>query len=106
DVELEPVRDALAQHARREGPEALAELDLQVHDRLHARRAGVAQDAAVAERARPEFHPPLEPADDLLLGEEACAALDELILRELLVDAAHRGEEALDLGVGEGGPEV
>ncbi len=55
----------LAQHARREGTEALAELDLQVHHRLHLRRARVAEDAAAAERARAELHPALEPADDL-----------------------------------------
>ena len=60
----------LPQHARREGPEALAELDLDVHLRLHARAARVAEDAARSECARPEFHPAVEPADDLLVGKE------------------------------------
>src|SRR5687767_3989744 len=63
-VELEEVRDALPQHARREGPEAFAELDLDVHLRLHARAARIAKDAAGAERARAELHATIEPADD------------------------------------------
>ena len=35
--------------------------------RLHRRRARVAEDGTIAERARTELHPALEPADDLLL---------------------------------------
>ena len=58
------------EHARGERPEALAELDLQVHRRLHRRRARVAEDAAGAERARAELHPALEPADDLAVGQQ------------------------------------
>ena len=65
-LELEPAMRLVLQHTRRERPEALAELDLEVHRRLHLRRPRIAEDAARAERARPELHPALEPADDLL----------------------------------------
>ena len=40
-VELEPLRDALAQHRWRERPEGLAELHFQVEHALHAGRTGV-----------------------------------------------------------------
>ncbi len=70
-VELEVVADALLEHRRREGAEALAVLDLEVHHRLHLRRARVAEDRARAERPRPELHAPLAEADDVLLGDEA-----------------------------------
>src|SRR3712207_7098936 len=49
--------------SRRERPERLAVLDLQVHRRLHRGRAGVADDRAVAERARAELHPAREQTD-------------------------------------------
>jgi hypothetical protein len=42
------------------------------------RERGVAEDAPVPERAGAELHPPLEPADDLLLGEEPGGALDQV----------------------------
>ena len=64
-VELEPFGDVLAQHRRRERPERFAELDLEVHHRLHLRRPGIADDRAAAERARAELHPALQQADDL-----------------------------------------
>ena len=67
DVELEPVGDVLAQDRRRERPERLAVLDLEVQQLLHRRRARVAEDRAAAERARSELHPALEPADRLLV---------------------------------------
>ena len=68
-VELEPVGDVLAQHRRRERPERFAELDLQVHHRLHLRRPRVAEDRPSPERARPELHAALQQPDDLLLRE-------------------------------------
>ncbi len=76
-VELEPVGDVLAQHRRRERPEGLAVLDLQVEHLLHRRRARVAEDRAAAERARAELHAALEPADGLAVGERArpCASM-------------------------------
>src|ERR1043166_5005333 len=69
-VQLEVFRDALAQDRRREGAETFAELDLEIHLRLHAGRARVAENGARAESARPELHAPLKPADHLLLGQQ------------------------------------
>ena len=64
-VGLEPVRDGLAQHRRRERPKGLAPLDLRIQDVFHVRTPRVADDAAVAERAWSPFHAPLEPANHL-----------------------------------------
>ena len=44
-------------------------LDARVEDVLHVVAARVGDDRAVAERARPELHPPLEPADDVAGGD-------------------------------------
>ena len=54
----------------RERPERFAELDLQVHHRLHLRRARVADDGPAAERAGAELHASLQQPDDFLLGEQ------------------------------------
>ena len=43
---VEILGDVLAQHRRRERPEALAELDLHVHHRLHVGAPRIAEDAA------------------------------------------------------------
>ena len=55
-VDLKPVRDILAQHRGREGPEGLPVLDLEVEGLLHGRRAGIAENRAGAQRPRPELH--------------------------------------------------
>src|SRR5437868_9601243 len=62
-VHLEVLMHSLPEHTRREWPEAFAELDLEVHLRLHARAAWIADDAPIPKRARAELHPPIEPAD-------------------------------------------
>ena len=69
---------ALLQDGRGERAEALAELDLEVHRRLHRRRPGVAQDAPGAQGPRAELHPALEPADDLAVGQQAGDVLEQL----------------------------
>src|SRR3954469_6610375 len=46
DVHLEVIAHALAQHARGERPKPFAEFDLDVHLRLHARTAGIADNAS------------------------------------------------------------
>src|SRR6185369_11634620 len=66
-VEIEPLAGLLAQHRRREGPEALAELDLQVDAPPVLFVARVGEDAARTERARSPLHAALEPADDRAL---------------------------------------
>ncbi len=95
-VEVEPLVHVLAEHARRERPEALPILDLEVHHRLHLRRAGVAQDAAAAERARPELHAPLVEADDLLRGQELRHDARQLLAADAPVGRLALAEEALD----------
>src|SRR5215471_21040617 len=55
-IKFKPIRDVLTQHAGREGSEAFAIFDLEIHDRLHQRRARIANDAASAERAWPKLH--------------------------------------------------
>ena len=77
-LQVEPLGGALAEHGRGERPEALAELDLEVHRRLHGRRARVAQDAARAQGPRAELHPALEPADDLAVGQQAGDVVEQL----------------------------
>ncbi len=59
----------LLEDRRGEGPEALAELDLEVHPALHLGPARVAEDRARAERAGSELHPPAQEAHDLALRE-------------------------------------
>ena len=69
--DVEELARVLAQHDRRKRPERLAKLDLQVHHRLHVRRARVADNRAVAQRTRPELHPALKQAHHLLSGDQA-----------------------------------
>ena len=104
-VELEVVGALLAQDARRERAERLAELDLQVHRRLHRRRARVAEDAARAERARAELHAPLEPADDAAVGEQLGASRAARSSSGSIGHALGL-QERLDVVVAELGPEV
>ena len=70
-VELEPLVHALAKNGGRERPERLPELDLEVHDRLHRRRARITDDRAAPERSGSEFHSPKKKADDFLRGDES-----------------------------------
>src|SRR5206468_12868907 len=74
--------------AGRERPEALAVLDLEVHHRLHLRTARVADDRAAAERPRPELHPPLAEADDVLAGDHLGDPAGPILVRHLLVGIA------------------
>ena len=63
--QVEELLRPLHQHRRSERPERLAKLDLGVDDVLHARVSRVGQDAPVAEGARSQLEPSLEPADHL-----------------------------------------
>ena len=82
---LKDVVHPLGQHDRRERPECLPVLDAAVEDVLHFGPAGIGEQAAVAERARPEFGRPLEPADHLLIGEQLCGVAADIA-------AAHRSD--------------
>src|SRR6185312_3484689 len=102
-VELEVVAALFAQDARGERTEGLAELDLEVHRRLHRRRARVAEDAARPERARAELHAPLEPADDAAFGEERRGGARAIV--ERVIGHAFGLQERLDVVVAELGTE-
>src|ERR1051326_5914209 len=96
-VQFEVFRDALAQDRRRERAETFAELYLQVHLRLHARRARVAENAPCAERARAELHPPLKPADDLLVREQTRDRLGQVRALDAAVARADSQQKLFDL---------
>ena len=94
------------QHARRERPKALPELDLQVHRRLHFRRARIADDAAGSERARAKLHPALEPADDLAGDKQVGDEIHQITLvSHTAVDRARSIEDAADFAGRESRPE-
>src|SRR2546422_11756612 len=65
-IQFEIFRYPLPQDTRRKGPEAFAELDLQVHYFLHLWRPGVADNRTRPQRPRPEFHPATKPTDHFL----------------------------------------
>ena len=69
-------------HRRRKWPEALAVLDLQVQQRLHAEATGRRQNRAVAQRARPELHAALTPAKCESGRQVRRRAVDQLRIRE------------------------
>ena len=73
--DVEVLAGLVVEHRRRERSERLAVLDLEVHDRLHRGRARVADDRAVAERARAELHAPLQESDDVAVGDRTGDAL-------------------------------
>src|SRR5207237_7052612 len=81
---LEPLLRLLREHRRRERTEGLAVLDPRVEDVLDLVPPRVGEDRAVAERARAELHPALEPADDVAGGDPLGAERTELLLVEVL----------------------
>src|SRR5262249_59985969 len=84
-LHVEPFVAIFRQHTRGERPETLAELDLQVHGRLHLWRTRVAEDAARPEGSRTELHPAVQPADHLPIRQKFGDVLDQLrLVGELL----------------------
>jgi hypothetical protein len=67
---LEPLGGALGEHGGREGAPGLAPLDA-IDAAPVLGLAGIGQDGAMAEGARPDLAAALEPADDLVVGEVA-----------------------------------
>ena len=89
--------DIFLQHRRCERPERLAELDLQVHHRLHPRAAGIAQNAPRAQRPWPELHPPLKPAHHLLLRQQSGHEIAQrFIIRQLAIHGSRPIQERAD----------
>src|SRR3954468_14713902 len=66
---LKPLGGFIFEHRRRDRPEILAVLDL-IQALLHVRLKGERKDGGGAERARPELHAALEPADDFVLRQQ------------------------------------
>src|SRR4029078_12285006 len=96
-IEPEPAMRFVPQDDPRKRSEALAKLDLEVHGRLHLRRARVADDAAPAERARPELHAALVESDHAAVGDERRDRIRKLFPRALPVRQAPALQERLDL---------
>src|SRR5947207_12702253 len=105
-IELEPLVHALAKNGRREWPERLPELDLEVHDRLHRRRARITDNRAAAESPWAEFHPPEKKPDDFLCGDESRDLLSQRRTRDAARLVAFRVEEFRNLLFAEAGPEI
>ena len=76
---FENVFHPFGQHDRRERPERLPVLDAAVEDVLHLSPSRIGQQAAIAERARPEFGRPLKPADHLLVGQQFCGIAADVV---------------------------
>ena len=69
----------LRQNDRREGAERLAMFYAAVQDVLHLGLARVGEQAAVAERAGPEFGAALKPADHALFGQQLCRVAADIV---------------------------
>ena len=91
-VEIEPGRDVLPQHRRRERPKGFAELDLEVQQPLHRRGSRIAEDRPRAERARSELHPALVPADRQAGRQRPGTAIDEFRVVENFEPRSGRSE--------------
>ena len=94
-IEIEIFAGALVQDRRSERPERFAELDFEIHDRLHRLAAGIADDASTAERAGAEFHPSLEQADDFLCADQ----IRHAFLDHAVVVAMIGGADAIQICV-------
>jgi len=105
-VELEPPGHPLPEHRGRERTERLPVFHLQVQDRLHGGRPGVAEDRAASEGARAELHPALEPAQRLPVRQGAGGGRDEVPVGKHLDRRPGRFEPSLDLLLFECGAEV
>ena len=67
-------------------------LDPRVEDVLHVGAPRVGDDRAVPERARPELHPALEPADDVAGGDPLGDEREERVVVEPLGSRARRAD--------------
>src|SRR5213593_1077146 len=58
-IQLEPIGHVFPQHARREWSKAFSVFNLEVHYRLHSRRARIAEDTPRTQGAWAKLHPSL-----------------------------------------------
>ena len=66
----------------------------------------VAEDRAAAERARPELHAALEPAERLAVGQRAARSVDQRLVAERVERGAGGREPLLDVGLRDSGAEI
>src|SRR5258708_37494268 len=82
---LEILSDIFFQDRRRERPERFALFDARVEHLLHFGAARIDYDRSIAERARPEFHPPLKPTDNQALSYVARRAPGHVLIGQSFV---------------------
>ena len=105
-LKIKAIARALSQHDRRKGPEALTELDLEIHGCLHAGLARVANNAPRPQRPRSKLHPPVKPANNLALGDHLRNVVEQLSLPGVpFVRRIHFRQKAFDELVGIPRPE-
>ncbi len=68
---VEPLADLLQRHGGREGAKCLPHLDHGVDAIAHLRATRIGENAAMAERTRPEFHASAVPGDDPAFRNQA-----------------------------------
>ena len=93
-VLLVPLAGSLGEDRRRERAKRLAVLDARVEDVLHVVASRVGDDRAVAERARAELHPSLEPAHDLARGDVLGDRAEQRVVVEQLRLEARAADRA------------
>jgi len=86
---VEPVGDGVGGNRRREGPEALAVLNLQIHDRLHFGRSRVTENGPSAKRPRTEFHTSIEPSNHGTVGQSPGDLGHQLVIANPTIRCAH-----------------
>src|SRR6266404_5558476 len=99
--------DASARNNRRrilpgstaQGPERFSLFNACVQDVLHFSAARIDYDRSIAERARPELHPPLEPPDNQTAGDIARGAPCRFLISQGFVFQAAAIEFRADLAV-------
>src|SRR6266498_175812 len=84
----------------------LAVLDASIEDVLHVVAPRVGDDRAIAERARAELHPALEPADDVACGDALGNRAEECVVLEPLRGEPRSTQRLRALLVGVLGPRV
>src|SRR5215471_3578241 len=82
---LKIIADPLGQDRRSERPEWLSLLDPLIQYILHVRTPRIDHNRPITQRARPEFHPALEPPNDQPVGYVARGSLSYFAVRMGLV---------------------
>src|ERR1700693_2495480 len=78
--------DVLERYRGCERPERLTHLDQRVDPITHLGASRVGEDAAMAERAGTELHPPAVPGYDVAIGDQLCGSFGASPGRAVLRD--------------------